>query len=145
MAEAQALTSRGRAVRLLRAGLIGGAAAVVPAAVGCAVAYGPQVLPAVALAAGVALLFFTLGQVVQVVFADADPVQVLVVSLLSYAVRVGGLAAFAVLVARLMPGVNALSLAITVIAVVIGWLAVEIWAFGRLRIPAFDSSQGKTD
>lgn len=145
MAERHPTTSTGRAVKLLRNGLVGGLVAWALAALGCVFGFGPAVAGAVLLAGAIAVAFFAMGQVIQVLFAEADAVQVLVVSLLSYAIRVGGLAAFAVLAARRLPATDGLALAIVVIAVVIGWLLAEIRAFRQLRIPAFDSSQGKTD
>jgi hypothetical protein len=145
MAERYPSTGQGRALRLLAGGAAGGALAWLVTGVGCLIGFGPQVWVVVFLAGAVAMIFFSAGQLVQVVFADADPLQVMVASLTSYVVRVVGLAAFAVVMAKFAPELNALVLALTVVAVVAGWLGAEIWVFTRLRIPAFDPPQAETD
>jgi hypothetical protein len=145
MAKAQATTNRARAWRLFAGGVLGGVLAWILALPSCLIAFGPQVWPIVVLAGAGALLFFVLGQLVQVLFAEAQPVAVMMAGLTSYVVRVGGLAGLAYLATDLVPQLNTGALVVTLVSVVIGWLSVEIWVFSRLRIPAFDSPQAKTD
>ena len=140
MAESAA---RGRAWRLAVGGLAGGGAAGVVALLGHWLLAGPQALPTVAVALGVTLLFFVLGQSVQVLLADADPLQVTIAALGSYVIRVFGLGVVLMVVlshpdraAWLLP----IPLVVTTIAVVIGWLAGEFTAYSKLRIPVFDST-----
>ena len=103
---------------------------------------GPSALPTVAVAAGVTLLFFVLGQAVQVVLADAHPLQVTIAALGSYVIRVFGLGVVLIVVLSRpdRAGLAPIPLVVTTIAVVIGWLAGEFIAYSRLRIPVFDST-----
>jgi hypothetical protein len=50
----------------------------------------------------------------------------------------GGLAIWA-------PQLSTVATGLAMIVTVAGWLGAEIWTFTRLRIPAFDSPQAKTD
>jgi putative exporter of polyketide antibiotics len=145
MAEPYPTTNRGRAWRLLAGGAVGGVIAWLAAGIGCAIAFGPNTWLVVALAGTAAVVFFAAGQLVQVLFAEAEALQMMMAGMASYVVRVGGLAAVAVAITKLAPQLNALALVVTVVAVVVGWLAAEIWVFTRLRIPAFDPPQAKTD
>ena len=96
-----------------------------------------------ALAAGCAVLivvaFFALGQAVQVWCADFDAMVVLMLAMVSYVVRVAAIG-FLVLGVLNQPGpwsehrIWVLGVAIATVA---GWLAGEIWAYTRLRIPVF--------
>ncbi len=94
-----------------------------------------------AIAALAVLAFFGLGQLVQILVADASPQVVMAAALGSYAFRVG-LPAIALIAIGNNPerlaGMDRVSVAVAAIAVVIAWLAGEIWAFSRLRIPVFD-------
>ncbi len=145
MSETAPPSLRQRALRLLAAGAAGGTVAGVVGGIGCGWVFGAGVVDEVAVAALVALAFFALGQLVHVAFADADSISVLVASLSSYAIRVAGLAAFAVSVTRWWPGSNLVAMGVIMVCVVVGWLACEIWVFQRLRIPAFDPPQAKTE
>ncbi len=108
------------------AGVVGDAAAMVSAALGLALV----------------ILFFTIGQAVQVMLADRDPVQVLAGSLLSYAMRAGALGAclgaYEVNRPRLAV-IDPTALFVGICAGVLGWLAGEIWTFSRMRIPVYDT------
>ena len=87
------------------------------------------------------LFFYGVGQYVMVLFADAGARTLLAVSLASYTARV----------VRARPGAAALQptttwptlvpmvIFVTTIAVVVGWLAVEIFVFSRLRIGVYDT------
>lgn len=139
MAESPA---RGRARRLAVGGLAGGGLAGVLALLAHWAVVGPSALPTVAVAAGVTLLFFVLGQAVQVVLADAHPLQVTIAALGSYVIRVFGLGVVLIVVLSRpdRAGLAPIPLVVTTIAVVIGWLAGEFIAYSRLRIPVFDST-----
>lgn len=130
-----------RAQQLLLGGLAGGHAAAF-AAVGLFWALrGAQAGASAAIAAAVTLAFYTIALAVQVAVADAAPSTVLAASLASYVARVSvlGVALAAVLAnAQRWEWLDPVALAVTTIAVVLGWLICEVWTFSRLRIPAFD-------
>jgi len=90
-------------------------------------------------------LFFAAGQLVQVAFADSDTLSLMVATLVSYAVRVVGLAVFAIGAGVWLPELDPVAMAITMIAVVGGWIGVEIWVFVHLRIPSFDPPQARME
>lgn len=95
------------------------------------------------LAAAMVVLFYTVGQAVQVRVADAPAATVFRASVASYVVRVtalGALLAFYLRFADDTTRLLGLPLAVTAIATVIGWLTGEILVFSRLRIPNFDES-----
>lgn len=86
------------------------------------------------------LAFMGIGQYVQVLMADRDPRSLLVAALVSYAIRVSVPAVMLIALeanAARIP-VDRTAVAVTTIAVVMGWLGAEIGAFQRLRIPVFD-------
>lgn len=130
-----------RAQRLLMAGVAGGHAALLACVVAFALAGGwPGALSA-AIAGVVTIAFFTIGQAVQVVVADAPARRVLIASLASYVLRVtvlGLLLALALDNADRVAWLDPVAVAATTIAVVIGWLAVELWVYSRMRIPVYD-------
>lgn len=136
MASANSLRAR----RLLSAGAAGGhAAALIVVPVLFLVRGGLAGLTALVTALGV-LAFMGIGQYVQVRMADANPRNLLLGSMVSYAIRVSVptvmLIALEANAARF--SFDRPSVAITTIAIVLGWLATEILAFSRLRIPVFD-------
>jgi hypothetical protein len=130
-----------RAQRLLMAGVAGGHAALLACVVAFALAGGwPGALSA-AIAGVVTIAFFTIGQAVQVVVADAPARRILIASLASYVLRVtvlGLLLALALDNADWVAWLDPVAVAATTIAVVIGWLAVELWVYSRMRIPVYD-------
>ena len=133
-----------RARRLLLGGLAGGHLAAVLAVLGCGIGGGLVAGASAAVAAVTTLAFFTIGQGVQVLVAEAPPKQVLLAALASYGVRVSALGLLLMLalshperLGQLQP----VPVVIGTIAVVIGWLAGEIRVHSRLRIPVFDSNE----
>jgi len=131
-----------RARRLLFGGLAGGLAAAVICLVTFTVLDGTRGLVSAAVAAAMVLFFYTGGQLVMVLFADAGARTLLLVSLMSYSLRV--------LVLGLVllsynnnrdgwPSLVPLGIFITTIACVAGWLAVEVIVFSRLRISIYDA------
>ncbi|MFT4109331.1 hypothetical protein, partial [Propionicimonas sp.] len=118
----------------------------------CVVGFGLSggVLPAVsaAIAGVLTIAFFTIGQAVQVLVADAEPGRVLLAALLSYAGRMGALGvllALALANRERLAGMDPVAVVVTTIAVVAGWLAAEIRVFARLRIPVFDETERQGD
>ena len=133
-----------RARRHLDGGAVGGHVALTV----CVVVFGltggvPGAISA-ALAGILTVAFFTIGQAVQVLVADADPRTVLFASLVSYIARVGGLGALLAIAlgnAEKLTSMNTTAVAATTIVVVLGWLGAEIWVFSRLRLPVFDETE----
>ena len=137
-----------RARKLLRGGLVGGHLAWLVCIVGFWLASGPRAAASAALGGVLVIAFFTIGQAVQVLMADADPRRVLFASLVSYAVRIGALAALlgvALANRERLAGLEPTAVAVSTIVVVVGWLAGEIRTFMRLRIPVFDESEHPLD
>ncbi len=130
--------NRARALRLLAGGAIGGGLAWLACLAGFGLALGASTLPWVLLGGATTMVFFAIGQLVQVLAADADAVVVTAASLVSYLVRVAGLVVVLVLAQPLLSGPGARALGLTMIAVAVGWLAVEIWTFRGLRVLDFD-------
>lgn len=145
MAEGRVLSPRGRALRLLAAGAAGAAAAWLVAGVGFWLFAGSATLVAVAIGGLLTIGFFVLGQLVQVALASAEPVVVMMASLVSYLFRVVAVALVAAWIVDRAPWVDGRQLGVTILIVLAGWLAAEVFAFSRLRVPAFDPPQGQTD
>lgn len=141
----QPSTLRGRAVRMLIAGLIGGLAAWLLAFVVHLIALGAEGLLVVAVGGSITIVFFALGQLVQVAFAESSPMAAMMAALMSYLIRVVGLAVLAWNLKGSVAPENGREFAVVIVAVVAGWLTAEIWGYQRLRIPAFDPPQAKTD
>lgn len=131
-----------RARKLLLGGLVGGVAATVACLVGFGLAYGLPGLGSAALAAAMVLFFYVVGQLVMVAFADAGARTLLAVSMASYTGRVVALGLVLVIYNRYReswPGLLPLVVFFSTVAVVLGWLAVEIFVFSRLRIGVYDT------
>lgn len=130
-----------RARRLLAGGLLG-AHVIALICVGIfLVRDGVPGLVSAALGAALVILFYTIGKTVQVRWADAPATTIFRVSMVSYFVRVGGLAALLAGYLRFADETTRLlgvPLAVTTVATVIGWLVGELIVFSRLRIPNFD-------
>jgi hypothetical protein len=131
-----------RARKLLLGGALGGAAAAAFCLIGSSVLYGGRGLISAALAAAMVLFFYGVGQYVMVLFADAGARTLLTVSLCSYTTRVVVLGLVLVLYNRyhqIWPTLLPMVIFVTTMAVVAGWLIVEISVFSRLRIGAYDT------
>lgn len=125
--------------RLLAGGVIGAHAAAA-ATVGVLLwGRGVQGAVSAAVAAVIVLLFFVIGHAVQLRYASATPQHLLIASLASYGIRVTALGTL-LWVALENPElpVDASAVGLSAIATVFGWVAGEIVAFRRLRIPVFD-------
>lgn len=131
-----------RARKLLFAGLAGGVVATIVCLVVFTLLYGVPGLLSAALAAAMVLFFYLVGQLVMVMFADAGARTLLVVSMTSYTARVvvlGLVLLFYARYAERWPSLEPMAIFFTTIGVVVGWLAVEIFVFNRLRITIYDT------
>ncbi|HEY5847302.1 MAG TPA: hypothetical protein VIT42_11000 [Microlunatus sp.] len=131
-----------RARKLLIGGVVGGVAAALVCLVVFTIVYGTTGLISAGLAAAMVLFFYVVGQLVMVMFADAGARTLLVVSMTSYTGRVVVLGLVLLLYSRYAeswPNLAPMAIFFTTIAVVIGWLAVEIFVFSRLRIGIYDT------
>jgi type IV secretory pathway VirB2 component (pilin) len=131
-----------RARKLLLGGAIGGLAASVVCLVGFTIAFGMPGLVSAALAAAMVLFFYGAGQYVMVLFADAGARTLLAVSMCSYTTRVVLIGLVLVLYNRYYeswPTLVPMVIFVTTMVVVVGWLAVEIFVFSRLRIGVYDT------
>jgi len=131
-----------RARKLLRGGAIGGLAATLLCLVGFTLGYGVPGLVSAALAAAMVLFFYGAGQCVMVLFADAGARTLLAVSMCSYTTRVVLIGLVLVLYNRYhesWPTLVPMVIFVTTILVVVGWLAVEVFVFSRLRIGVYDT------
>ncbi|MCL1838019.1 MAG: hypothetical protein FWG47_01710 [Propionibacteriaceae bacterium] len=130
-----------RTRQLLWAGLVGGHIS----AICCIVVFGiwlqaPGAATA-AIFAALTLLFFTIGQAVQVIVADADPRVVLITALASYVARVTILGVLLLLALNNLERfdfIRPVAAITTTFVTVVGWLGAEFWMFSKLRIPRFD-------
>ena len=91
---------------------------------------------------GAVLFFYTVGQLVMVAFADAGARTLLAVSMASYTPRVVALGLVLLVYnnnADALSALRPMAVFVTTIAVVAGWLAVEVFVFSRLRIGVYDT------
>jgi hypothetical protein len=102
-------------------------------------------MSAVGLGGAITVGFFSLGQLVQVALAPAEPIVVMMASVVSYLVRVVAVAVAATWILDTWPWLDGRQLGVTILIVLAGWLAAEVIAFARLRVPAFDPPQAETD
>ena len=131
-----------RARKLLLGGLAGGLVAAVLSLVLFTVLDGTRGLASAALASAMVLFFYGVGQLVMVAFADAGARTLLAVSMASYTGRVVVLGLVLLVYnknAAAFPDLWPMAIFLTTIAVVVGWIAVEIWVFNRLRIGVYDT------
>lgn len=131
-----------RARKLLLGGAVGGLAATLACLLGFGLGYGSAGVLSAAVAAALVLFFYGLGQYVMVLFADAGARLLLSVALFSYTTRVL-LLGLALLVyqrnADALSSLVPMAVFLTTVAVVAGWLVVEVWVFARLRVGAYDA------
>jgi hypothetical protein len=130
-----------RARKLLLGGLAGGTAAAIICLVICTLVYGVPGLVGALLAAVMVLFFYAAGQLVMVRFADAGARTLLAVSMASYTTRIVLLGLLLLIYQQQRdrwPSLEPMSIFITTIGVVAGWLLVEVLVFSRLRIGHYD-------
>jgi len=130
-----------RAQELLVAGLVGGHVAALTV-VGLFLALGgTQSAATAAIGAAVTIAFYTIALGVQLAVADASPKVVLFAWFASYVTRVSllGLGLAAVLAnAERWAWLDPVALFVSTIATVMGWLALELWRFSRMRVLVYD-------
>ena len=137
-----------RARKLLLGGLAGGVAAAVLSLVLFTILDGTRGLASAALAAVLVLFFYGVGQLVMVAFADAGARTLMAVSMASYTGRVVVLGLVLLVYNKhkeAFPDLWPMAIFVTTIAVVAGWIAVEIWVFSRLRISVYDTEYVSPD
>lgn len=132
-----------RARKLLYGGLAGGVGAAALSMIGFGVGMGLRGLASAALASVMVLFFYSVGQLVMVRFADAGARLLLSVALASYTGRVVVLGLVLLLYARFSDRfpVDPLVVFLSTVAVVVGWLVVEVIVFSRLRISVYDTDE----
>lgn len=130
-----------RARKLLLGGLTGGVVAAVICLVICTLVYGRAGLAGAGLAAVMVLFFYSVGQLVMVRFADAGARTLLAVSMASYTTRIVLLGVLLLTYQQhraRWPSLEPMSIFLTTVGVVAGWLLVEVLVFSRLRIGHYD-------
>jgi ABC-type Fe3+ transport system permease subunit len=104
--------------------------------------FGGSGLISALLAAVMVLFFYGAGQYVMVRFADAGARTLLMVSMVSYTARIVILGLVLLLYSQHRadwPSLTPIAIFITTMAVVAGWLVLEVLVFSRLRIGAYDT------
>jgi hypothetical protein len=131
-----------RARKLLLGGAVGGVAASLLCLIAFGIGYGGRGVLSAGLASAMVLFFYGVGQLVMVQFADAGARTLLVVSLCSYTTRVAVLGMVLLFYERQReswPNLVPMAIFVTTMAVVAGWLIVEVFVFSRLRIGVYDT------
>lgn len=131
-----------RARKLLYGGLAGGVGAGIIAVIIFTIAEGTRGLGSAGFGAALVLFFYAVGQLVMVRLADAGARTLLSGSMASYVGRVVILGLILLIFsehAHSWTWVDARALFIGAIAVVAGWIAVEMVVFSRLRIAIYDT------
>ena len=141
MAERRVTGATRRARQMMIGGLLTGHAAGI-AACGLALVTGSRAaLIGAALGFAAVVIFCSVGQAVEVVACELEPIQGLGVVLASYAVRVVGIGAgiwFVTSHPRLGPETDRNWLAIAVIATVLAWTTGVVVVASRQRVPIYD-------
>lgn len=135
-----------RARKLLYGGLAGGVTAGLIGIIILTITGGTRGLASGALGVAMVLFFYAVGQLVMVRFADAGARTLLAVSMTSYTARVVVLGVILLIFSKnrqAWSAIDANAIFIATIAVVVGWLVVEVYVFRRLRISIYDA--GYTD
>jgi hypothetical protein len=131
-----------RARKLLLGGMAGGLAAAMACLILFGVLDGRSGVISAALGAALVLVFYTVGQFVMVIFADAGARTLMAVSMASYTGRVVILGLVLLSYSKnreSWPDLVPLAVFVSTIAVVVGWLLVEVLVFSRLRISVYDA------
>jgi ATP synthase protein I len=139
--DAAGQATRHPALVMLRGALIAAVVVGVNAAAVSAVAAGAEGLWGALLGLLMVILFSGLGLLALHASRRTSATTQLAVALGSYTGRValfGVLLALALSSEWLAENVNLTALGVTALVVVMGWLAGEIWAWSRLRVPIYD-------
>ncbi|WP_328326882.1 hypothetical protein OHA70_39265 [Kribbella sp. NBC_00382] len=129
------------ALAMLRGAAIAAVVVGVNAAAVATVAAGSKGLWGALLGLLTVLIFSGAGLLALHAARHTSPTMQLGVAMASYTGRIaifGGLLALAINSDSLARNVNLTALGITAMVVVMGWMAGEIWAWSRLRVPIYD-------
>jgi ATP synthase protein I len=133
--------TRHPALAMLRGAFLAAAVVGVNAAAVSAVAAGRKGLWGALLGLLMVVVFSGAGLLALHLARRTTPTVQLAVAMASYTGRIaifGGLLALALSSESLDRNVNLTALGISAMVVVMGWMAGEIWAWSRLRIPIYD-------
>jgi ATP synthase protein I len=129
------------ALAMLRGAVVAAVVVGVNAAAVSAVAAGAEGLWGARLGLLMVMIFSGAGLLALHLARHTSPTVQLGVAMASYTGRIaifGGLLALALNSDSLARNVNLTALGVSAMVVVMGWLAGEIWAWSRLRIPIYD-------
>jgi ATP synthase protein I len=126
---------------MLRGALVAGVVVGVNAAAVSAVAAGLKGLWGSLLGLLMVIIFSGAGLLALHLSRRTSPTMQLALAMASYTGRIavfGGMLAIALNSDSLAENVNLTALGISAVAVVMGWMAGEIWAWSHLRVPIYD-------
>ncbi|GAA1551070.1 hypothetical protein GCM10009789_01020 [Kribbella sancticallisti] len=133
--------TRHPALAMLRGALAAALVVGVNAAAIAAVAAGLQGLWGALLGLLMVIIFSGVGLLALHLARRTSPTMQLAVAMASYTGRIavfGGLLALSLSSDSLAENVNLTALGLSAMVVVMGWMAGEIWAWSRLRVPIYD-------
>jgi hypothetical protein len=133
--------NRVRATRLFVGGLLGWHGGLALAAIVGILLSGGIGLVSALIGAALAVLYYAIGQAVQIQYADASPRTIRTASLASYVVRVsllGALLYASTTWPALMAALDTRGLFAGVVLGVVGWLTGLVLMSRTLRVPVFD-------
>ena len=134
--------NRARATRLFVGGLLGWHGGLALAAIVGILLSGGIGLVSALIGAALAVLYYAIGQAVQIQYADASPRTIRTASLASYVVRVsllGTLLYASIVWPAVMAAVDTRGLFAGVVLGVVGWLTGLVLMSRTLRVPVFDA------
>lgn len=137
-----------RARKLLFGGLAGGLFAALVCLIIFGMSGGAKGLGSAGLGAAMVLFFYAVGQLVMVAFADAGARSLMAVSMASYTGRIVVLGLILMIFEKnrhAWQAISANTIFITTIAVIVGWLVVEVLVFRKLRIGIYDTEYQTPD
>jgi ATP synthase protein I len=133
--------TRHPALAMLRGALVAALVVGVNAAAVSTVAAGLEGLWGALLGLVMVIVFSGAGLVALHLSRRTSPTAQLAIAMVSYTGRIaifGGLLALALSSESLAQHVNLTVLGVSALVVVMGWMAGEIWAWSRLRVPIYD-------
>ncbi|MEU4395599.1 hypothetical protein [Kribbella sp. NPDC023855] len=133
--------TRHPALAMLRGALVAAVVVGVNAAAVATVAAGLKGLWGALLGLLMVIVFSGAGLLALHLSRRTSPTMQLAVAMASYTGRIavfGGLLAIALSSEALERGVDLTALGLSALVVVMGWMAGEIWAWSRLRVPIYD-------
>jgi hypothetical protein len=148
VARTAASPHRTRAAQLLVGGLVGWHGGLAAAVVVGILLGGRVGMLSALIGAALSLVYYTIGQGVQIQYADAEPRVLRAASVWSYLVRVGVLGALlwgALQWPSVLASLDARALFTGIVLGVLGWLTGLILRFRKLRIPVFDEPRSARD